>query len=194
MGRGDSPQRYYGFQLRSCTHSQLDCSFQCSPWYHLRLRISIYLTTMEWHITVSWHQTPLHHSLPPTSKWISRKIPQKLEVSFACTPYRPSLDIRTAIGAVGDPNIAQGRHRMLLSWVSIWCPLTVPGQFLPRHGTSTDTHTHLHNLQDQVRSLVPIPTTQHRTPSHSLSRNLQQTKFVFIRQDAHKTPLQRWMS
>ena len=36
-------------------------------------------------------------------------------------------------------------------------PLTVPGQFLPRHGASTDTHghTHLHDLQDQV----PIPTT-----------------------------------
>ena len=60
-------------------------------------------------------------------------------------------------------------------------PLTVPGQFLPRHGASTDIHTHLHDLQDQVRCLVPIPTTQH----------IQQTKFVFIRRDAHKTPLQR---
>ena len=47
------------------------------------------------------------------------------------------------------------------------------------------------SLQDRVRSLVPVPTSQHSAVHASLPRNLQQAKFVFIRRDAHRTPLQR---
>lgn len=70
-------------------------------------------------------------------------------------------------------------------------PLTVPGDFLPSQGKYTATDLHLRQLRDQVRSFVPVPTSQHGAVSTSVPANLQQAKFVFICRDAHCTPLQR---
>ena len=73
-------------------------------------------------------------------------------------------------------------------------PLTVPGDFIPSyvHTQSDITITrHLRQLHEQVRSLVPVPTSQHSAVSTSVPNNLQQAKFVFIHRDAHRTPLQR---
>ena len=41
-----------------------------------------------------------------------------------------------------------------------------------------------------MRSLAPVPTSQHGAVSATAPRDLQQAKFVFIRRDAHRTPLQ----
>ena len=68
-------------------------------------------------------------------------------------------------------------------------PLTVPGDFIPSH--DIPDHLKLQCLQDRVRSLVPVPTSQHGAVHAALPRNLQQAKFVFIRRDTHRTPLQR---
>ena len=46
-------------------------------------------------------------------------------------------------------------------------------------------------LRDQVRSLIPVLTSQHGAVPTSVPCDLQQAKFVFIRHDAHHTPLQR---
>ena len=70
-------------------------------------------------------------------------------------------------------------------------PLTVPGDFIPSPGTHPDDKMQLQRLRDQVRSLVPVPTSQHGAAPISVPCNLQQAKFVFIRRDAHRTPLQR---
>lgn len=70
-------------------------------------------------------------------------------------------------------------------------PLTVPGDFIPsRVFTHSDFARHLRQLREQVRSLVPIPTFQHGKVAASIPRNLQQARYVFIRRDAHRTPLQ----
>ena len=71
-------------------------------------------------------------------------------------------------------------------------PLTVPGDFVPScvH-THSDVPLHLHLLRDQVRGLVPVPTSQHGAVSTSVPHNLQQAEYVFIHCDAHSTPLQR---
>ena len=71
-------------------------------------------------------------------------------------------------------------------------PLTVPGDFLPGMAdTHDDTSLCLRQLRDQVRSLIAIPTSCHGTVPSSVPQNLQQAKFVFIRRDAHRKPLQR---
>ena len=69
-------------------------------------------------------------------------------------------------------------------------PLTVPGDFIPNHSIS-DNNLQLQRLRDQVRSLVPVPTSQHGAVPTSVPHDLQQAKFIFIRRDAHHTPLQR---
>ena len=71
-------------------------------------------------------------------------------------------------------------------------PLTIPGDFIqPCNTQSLDASHFLQRLHAHVRSLVPTATSQHRVVPFSVPRNLQQAKFVFIRRDAHRTPLQR---
>ena len=63
-------------------------------------------------------------------------------------------------------------------------PLTIPGEFVPRNTTPWTTS----NL---VRpSHLPIPTTTHKIPRSSVPTSLMSSRFVFIRHDAHRTPLQ----
>ena len=70
-------------------------------------------------------------------------------------------------------------------------PLTVPGDFIPSATIHSDHQSHLQHLRGQVRSLAPVPTSQHGAVYGSVPGNLQLAKFVFIRRDAHRGPLQR---
>ena len=70
-------------------------------------------------------------------------------------------------------------------------PLTVPGDFVASHSPPTDHHSQLQRLREQVRALAPVPTSQHGAVPATVPNTLQKSKFVFIRRDAHRTPLQR---
>ncbi len=69
-------------------------------------------------------------------------------------------------------------------------PLTVPGEFVPEHSIH-DPLSHLRRIRDTVRSLVPVPTSQHGAVPTAVPGNLHNAKYVFIRRDAHHSPLQR---
>ena len=70
-------------------------------------------------------------------------------------------------------------------------PLTVPGDFIANQGHQPDHSFELQRLREQVRTLAPVPTSQHGNTPASVPADLQQAKFVFVRRDAHRTPLQR---
>ena len=70
-------------------------------------------------------------------------------------------------------------------------PLMVLGDFVSTHNTQSDYNSQLHQLRNQVRTMVPIPTSQHGVAPASIPHTLQPAKFVFIHRDAHRTPLQR---
>ena len=65
-------------------------------------------------------------------------------------------------------------------------PLMVPGDFVSTHNTQSNYNSQL----QQLHILVPIPTSQHGVAPASIPHTLQQAKFVFIRCDTHRTPLQ----
>ena len=70
-------------------------------------------------------------------------------------------------------------------------PLTVPGDFFP-DSSPRSASQHLKQQRDRVGNLRPIPTTTHggdNATSHVPSA-LNQAKFVFVRHDARRTPLQ----
>ena len=69
-------------------------------------------------------------------------------------------------------------------------PLTVPGDFLANYDSSPD-NSWLQQLRDHVCTMVPIPTSHHGIRPTTLPTNLQRAKFVFIRRDGHRSPLQR---
>ena len=63
-------------------------------------------------------------------------------------------------------------------------PLMIPGELVPRNTTPWTTS----NLVRQ--SHIPIPTTTHKIPRSSVPTSFMSSRFVFIRHDAHITPLQ----
>ena len=69
-------------------------------------------------------------------------------------------------------------------------PLTVSGDFIPSGSFHSDDLLRS-RVYDNVRSLVPIPTTSHSNSTTSVPRSLHLSKFVFICCDAHRTPFQR---
>lgn len=70
-------------------------------------------------------------------------------------------------------------------------PLTVPGDFIATPQGRHDSPTVLPQLRDLVSKFVPTPTTRHGGPRISVPHDLQSSEYVFIRRDAHRTPLQR---
>ena len=70
-------------------------------------------------------------------------------------------------------------------------PLTVPGDFIAKEGQHTDHNSQLQQLRERVGTLAPVPTSRHGIVSVSVPAKLQQAQYVFVRRDAHRTPLQR---
>ena len=70
-------------------------------------------------------------------------------------------------------------------------PLTVPGDFVATSQVQQDSTTILPHLCELVKKFKPVPTTRHGRSKTLLPKDLQRTEYVFIRCDAHRTPLQR---
>lgn len=69
-------------------------------------------------------------------------------------------------------------------------PLTVPGDFLPARTDQSDSASYFPLLRDKVRTLAPIPTSQHGLHTSSVPQDLRQSQYVFVRRDNHKSALQ----
>ena len=70
-------------------------------------------------------------------------------------------------------------------------PLTVPGDFVSSRTVPWSPQEQLKTLRSQVYHKAPVPTSTHGTPRSNIPKELLSAKFVFIRHDAHRTPLQR---
>ena len=69
-------------------------------------------------------------------------------------------------------------------------PRTVSGDIVPNTANGHfSTHQHLRQLWDWVCSLALDPTLQHSITTSHVPHNLQASKFVFVQQEAHHTPL-----
>ena len=69
-------------------------------------------------------------------------------------------------------------------------PLTVPGDFFPTSNSSSQPTEYLTTLREKVRSLAPVPTSQHCSPAASVPPELFKSLYVFVRRDSHRSPLQ----
>ena len=70
-------------------------------------------------------------------------------------------------------------------------PLTVPGDFFPgRSSVEPTPAVHLQRLRETVGTLIPSPPKLHGKRNSFIPPALNESKYVFIRNDAHKNPLQ----
>ena len=69
-------------------------------------------------------------------------------------------------------------------------PLTVPGDFVATTADTEKPRDFLPALREKVANFRPIPTSQHGTPASYVPKPLQHSQYVFVRRDAHRTPLQ----
>ncbi|ROT85277.1 Transposon Ty3-G Gag-Pol polyprotein [Penaeus vannamei] len=68
--------------------------------------------------------------------------------------------------------------------------LTVPGEFFPSLDTPTDSE-HLTKLRHAVEKYRPCTQTHSTSPSQYLPKLIHSCKYVFVRNDAHRSPLTR---
>ena len=69
-------------------------------------------------------------------------------------------------------------------------PLTVPADFLSAPGPPAVPDQHLQRLRATVQSFTPVPTSRHGPVTTFVPNTLQRAAFVFVRTDAHRSPLQ----
>jgi hypothetical protein len=67
-------------------------------------------------------------------------------------------------------------------------PLAVPGDFLANPTNATSPASLLSGFRDDVRNLVPLPTSRHGDFTPSVPQELCRSKFVFVHRGA-KSPL-----
>ena len=69
-------------------------------------------------------------------------------------------------------------------------PLRVPGEFLPDATAPWSASSHRTVSRGVADAFVPVPTTRHCLPQSYVPRDLPAARYVFIRHDSHRSPLQ----
>ena len=69
-------------------------------------------------------------------------------------------------------------------------PLRVPGEFLPDATAPWSATTHRAASRGIAEAFAPIPTSRHCLPRSYVPKDLPSARYVFIRHDSHRTPLQ----
>ena len=69
-------------------------------------------------------------------------------------------------------------------------PITVPGDFVPGPDPNTNTPEILKNLREKVGQLRPVPPSTHKKATSFVPQDISKAKYVFIRHDGHRRPLQ----
>ena len=69
-------------------------------------------------------------------------------------------------------------------------PLRVPGEFLPEATSPWSADSHRAVSPGVAEAFVPIPTSRHCVPQSYVPKDLLLARYVFIRHDSHRTPLQ----
>lgn len=69
-------------------------------------------------------------------------------------------------------------------------PLRVPGEFLPDATAPWSATAHRAVSRGVADAFAPIPTSRHGLSQSYVPKDLPSAKYVFIRHDSHRTPLQ----
>ena len=67
-------------------------------------------------------------------------------------------------------------------------PLTVPGEFVNPNSRLHSSNNLFHSLAERF---APIPTSHHGLSTQSIPPSVKNARFVFVRRDCHRGPLQR---
>ena len=95
------------------------------------------------------------------------------------------------MGSSRSPDSTQGRSTVVVGRVSVRFPAHSSGRFFP-DCTPRSAPRELQQQRECVGNLRPVPTTAHgedKVQSH-IPKALNEAKFVFVRHDARKPPLQ----
>ena len=66
-------------------------------------RITVHFSTLGISLTIVWHASPPHNSIPPAGQWTCRTVPSSFEIGSMSTSYWSQLDTRTLLGIRNAP-------------------------------------------------------------------------------------------
>ena len=150
---------------------------------------SFHLTTLDIHCPVVRHPAPSLNSLPPTIQWPGGKVPSPPQVSLTSSPNSYQLDKGVTMGTLGYPDSTYRGFGMFFRRIGLWRP---PSQCLET--SLLVTALCLTIIPDfRVYAIKPDSRPYLSTWSCNCLCSSQPaaSQFVFIRHDAHCTPLQR---
>ena len=134
------------------------------------------------------HQTTAYH---PQSNGLVERFHRNMKASLKARLDGPHWMDELPWVLLGTRTVPKEDLNSSAAELVFGAPLTVPGDFLA-DSTPIQTSEHLKLLRERVGNFRPIPTGTHgrNRIKTNVPENLRAAKFVFVRRDARKSPLQ----
>ena len=134
------------------------------------------------------HPTTAYH---PQANGLIERVHRNLKASLKCRLTGPNWMDELPWVLLGTRTAPKEDLNASTAELVYGSPLTVPGDFVP-DGQPKQTPRQLQQLRDRVGNLRPVPTSAHgeKHIKTNVPGALRHARFVFIRRDARKAPLQ----
>lgn len=144
--------------------------------FHIRPAPTDYVASLVLAGRSVWHQAASHIGISPSSKRTCRAFSPKSENSSKSPSRRPKLDRPTSVGFVRNPNTLQRRPWHIFDWAR----RADHGRKIYNGQATSVISTQIRKRFGPKSNLIPL-----------VKKIFLSWKFVFVRRDMHKTPLQR---
>ena len=193
MARSHPTLRSNIHQLCTSFGYPLDRPLWCSPAHFIWQRITVHFSTLGICLTIVWHASPPHNSIPPAqANGLVERFHRHLKLILRACYTGPNRTQELPWVLLGIRTAPKEDLKCSSEELVYGAPLTVSGDFLPSIADAkSNTNQHLRQLHEQVRFLAPIRTSQRGKPPVHIPQCLQDSKFIFVRRDGHRTSLER---
>jgi cleavage and polyadenylation specificity factor subunit 1 len=144
-------------------------------------------STMAEFLGIKLHPTTAYH---PQANGLVERFHRSLKASLRSRLSSPSWTNDLPWVLLGLRTVPKSDHGVSSAEMVYGAPIAVPGEFLGGCSSDELPTQHLKRLRETIQGLVPLPMRTRSKKSSFIPQSLKLAKFVFVRKDGYKTPLQ----